>query len=94
MAAKGNANVQMHGSPELTSLYQESTAFDAKRWAENLSRFYEVCKKQTSEAELAEARQRGCYRVLPPVVEPPDNDPTISELLQELDESIRKSLTS
>ena len=92
MDIKRNADVQTHGPPELTSLYKESTALEAKCWAEHLSRFPEVCKKQTSDVELEEARRRGCYRVLPPIAAPNVKEPTMSELLQEIDEQVQKAL--
>ena len=92
MDTKGNADVQTHGPPELTSQYKESTALEARCWAGNLSRFSEVCKKQTSDVEVEEARRRGCYRVLPPVVAPLEKEPTMSELLQEIYEEVRKAL--
>ena len=86
MDTKGNADVLQHGPPERISLYKESTALEAKCWAEHLSRFPEVCKKQTSDVELEEARKRGCYRVLPPVEAPHEKEQTMSELLQEINE--------
>jgi hypothetical protein len=92
MDTKGNADVQTHGPTELTSIDKESIALEAKCWAEHLSRFPEVCKKQTSDAELEEVRKRGCYRVLPPVAAPHEKEPTLSELLQEIDEAVRKAL--
>ena len=92
MDTKGNVDVQTHGPPEQTTLYRKSTALEAKCWAEHLSRFPEVCKKQTSDLELEEARRRGWYRVLPPVAAPHEKEPTMSELLQEIDEEVRKAL--
>jgi hypothetical protein len=92
MDIKVNLDVQTHGPPELTSLSKGSTALEHKCWAEHLSRFPEVCKKQTSDAELEEARRRGCYRLLPPVVAPHEKEPTMSELLKEIDEAVLKTL--
>ena len=92
MDTKGNADVLQHGPPERISLYKESTALEAKCWAEHLSRFPEACKKQTSDAELEEALKRGCYRVLPPVAAPHEEEQTMSELLQEIDEAVLKTL--
>jgi hypothetical protein len=92
MDIKRNADVQTHVPPELTSLYKESTALEAKSWAEHLSRFPETCKKQTSNVELEEAHKRGCYRVLPPVAAPHEKEPTLSELLQEIDDAVRRAL--
>jgi hypothetical protein len=92
MNDKGKPDVLKNGPPERTSLYKESTAREAKCWAEHLSRFPEVCKKQTSDAELEEALRRGCYRVLPPVAAPNVKEPTMSELLQEIDEQVKKAL--
>ena len=92
MDTKGNADVQTHGPPEQTPLYKKSTVLEAKCWAEHLSRFPEVCKKQTSDLELEEARKRGCYRVLPPVAAPHEKEQTMSELLQEIDEAVLKTL--
>jgi hypothetical protein len=92
MDTKRNADVQTCGPTELTSIDKESTALEAKCWAEHLSRFPELCRKQTPDIELEEARRRGCYRVLPPVVTPHENEPTMSELLQEIDEEVRKTL--
>ena len=92
MDTKGNADVQTHGPSEQTPLYKKATVLDAKCWAEHLSRFPEVCKKQTSDVELEEARRRGCYRVLPPVAAPDVKESTMSELLQEIDEQVKKAL--
>ena len=92
MYTNRNADVQTHGPAGLTLRYKESTALEAKCWAEYLSRFPEVCKKQTSDEELEEAHRRGCYRVLPPVVAPREKEPTMSELLQEIDEEVWKAL--
>ena len=92
MDTKGNVDGQTHGPREQTPLYKKSTVLEAKRWADHLSRFPEVCKKQTSDVELEEARRRGCYRVLPPVAAPHEKEPTMSELLQEIDEEVRKAL--
>ena len=50
------------------------------------------CKRQTSAAELEEARKRGCYRVLPPVSAPHEKEPTMSELLQEIDEAVLRAV--
>lgn len=92
MDNKGNVNLQTQGPPELTPRYQTSTAFEAKCWTEHLSRFPEVCKKQISDVELEEARRRGCYRLLPPVAAPHEKEPTMSELLQEIEEELLKTL--
>ena len=92
MNNKGKTDVRTHGPPERTSLYKESTRLEAKCWAEHLSRFPEVFKKQTSDVELEEARRRGCYRVLPPVAAPDVKESTMSELLQEIDEQVKKAL--
>ena len=92
MDTKRNVDVQTHGTPEQTPLCKKLTVLEAQCWAEHLSRFPEVCKKQTSDLELEEARRRGCYRVLPPVAAPHENEPTMSELLQEIDEEVRKAL--
>jgi hypothetical protein len=92
MDTKGNVDGQTHGPREQTPLYKKSTFLEAKRWADHLSRFPEVCKKQISDIELEEARRRGCYRVLPPVAAPHEKEPTMSELLQEIDEEVRKAL--
>jgi hypothetical protein len=51
-----------------------------------------VCKKQISDVELEEARRRGCYRVLPPVIAPQEKEQTMSELLQDIDEEVRRGL--
>jgi hypothetical protein len=92
MDNKVNVNLQAQGPPELTPRYQTSAAFEAKCWTEHLSRFPEVCKKQISDVELEEARRRGCYRVLPPVIAPQEKEQTMSELLQEIDEEVRRGL--
>ena len=92
MDTERNAYVQTHGPPEQTPLYKKSTVLEAKCWAEHLSRFPEACKKQTSDAELEEALKRGCYRVLPPVAAPHEKEQTMSELLQEIDEAVLKTL--
>jgi hypothetical protein len=84
MNTKANVDGQTHGSPEKTPL--------DKRRAEHLRRFSEECKKQLSDEELEEARRRGCYKVLPPVAAPHEKDPTMSELLQEIDEAVKKAL--
>jgi hypothetical protein len=91
MNNKSKTDVPKHGPPERTSVYKESTALEAKCWAEHLSRFPEVLKKQTSDVELEEARRRGCYRVLPPVAAPDVKEATMSELLQEIDEQVKKA---
>jgi hypothetical protein len=90
MDTKGNVDVQTHGPPEQTP--KKLTILEAKCWAEHLSSFPELCKKQTSDVELEEARRRGCYRVLPPIAAPHKKEPTMSELLQEIDEEVRKAL--
>lgn len=92
MDNNGNVNLQTQGPPELTPRYQTPAAFEAKCWTEHLSRFHEVCKKQISDVELEEARRRGCYRVLPPVIAPQEKEQTMSELLQEIDEELRRGL--
>ena len=92
MNTKGNVDVQTHGPPEQPPLCKKLTVLEAKCWAEHLSRFPELCKKQTSDVELEEARRRGCYRVLPPIAAPHKKEPTMNELLQEIDEGVRKAL--
>ena len=71
MNTKRYVNVRNHGSSEKTLLDSRSTIPEAKYWAEHLSRFSEMCKKQLSDEELEEAIRRGCYKVLPPVVSAP-----------------------
>ena len=92
MDSQGKVKLRTQGPPELTPRYQTSTAFEAKCWTEHLSRFPEVCKKQISDLELEEARRCGRYRVLPPVIAPQENEQTMSELLQEIDEEVRRGL--
>jgi hypothetical protein len=92
MDAERDADVQTYGPLELTSIDKGSTALEAKSWSEHLSRLPELCRKQTSEIELEEARKRGCYRVLPPVVAPHENEPPMCELLQEIDEEVMSVL--
>jgi hypothetical protein len=92
MATKDNLDRQTHGPPEQGPLHKKSPVLEAKCWAEHLSQFPEVCKKQISDVELEEARKRGCYKVLPPVGAPHEKAPTMSELLQEIDEEVHKAL--
>jgi hypothetical protein len=92
MDTKGNVERKTHGPPEQSPVHKKSTVLEAKYWAQHLSQFPEMCKKQISDVELEEARKRGCYKVLPPVAAPHEKEPTMSELLQEIDEEVHKAL--
>jgi hypothetical protein len=92
MAITVNLDVQGLGSHELHSPSETLTALETNRWADHLGRFAEVCKKQTSDEELEEARRRGCYRVLPPVLGPHEKVRTVEELLKDIDEEVRQAL--
>ena len=77
---------------DLHSPYEKRNARETNRGANHLSQFPKGDKKQTSDEELEEARRRGCYKVLPPVLGPHEEEPTMSELLQEIDEQLIKAL--
>jgi hypothetical protein len=42
--------------------------------------------------ELEEARRRGCYKVLPPVLGPNETVRTVNELLKNIDAEVRQAL--
>jgi hypothetical protein len=89
---KVNFEAQLLNSHELHSPYEKLTARETNRGVNHLSQDPKGCTKQTSDEELEEVRRRGCYRVLPPVLAPHEKEPTMSELLQELDEAVRRAL--
>lgn len=89
---KNDLDAQPLSSHELNSPYETLTARETNRGATHLSQCPKGCKKQTSDEELEEARRRGCYRVLPPVLGPHEKEPTMSELLQEIEEELLKTL--
>jgi hypothetical protein len=89
---KVNPDAQPRSSHELHSPSETRTAFETNRGANYLSQFPKECKKQTSDEELAEARRRGCYRVLPPVLGPHEEVRTVDELLQDIDAEVRQAL--
>jgi hypothetical protein len=78
-------------SHDLHSPYERRNIRETNRGTNHLSRFPKAGKKQTSDEELEEARRRGCYKVLPPVLGPHEEEPTMSELLQEIDEQVKKA---
>jgi hypothetical protein len=53
---------------------------------------YLLYKRQVSDEELEEARRRGCYRVLPPVLGPHEKVCTVDELIKDIDEQVRKDI--
>lgn len=89
---KVNLDVQPLSSHELHSPYETLTALETNRGANHLSQFPKKCKKQTSDEELEEARRRGCYTVLPPVLGPHEKVRTMDELLKDIDEEVRQAL--
>ena len=79
-------------SHDLYSPYEKRNAREMNRGANHLSQFPKGDKKQTSDEELEEAQRRGCYKVMPPVLGPHEEEATMSELLQEIDEQLKKAL--
>ena len=53
---------------------------------------YSLYKRQTSDEELEEARRRGCYLVLPPVLGPHEEVRNVDEVLKDIDEEVKKTL--
>lgn len=90
MSIKVKLDVQSPDSDKLNS--PDETALKTNSWANHLSQFPKVCKKQTSDEELEEARRRGCYKVLPPVLGPNETVRTVDELLQDIDAEVRQAL--
>jgi hypothetical protein len=85
-------DAQSQSSHELHSPYETLTALETNRGANLLSQFPKGCKKQTSDEELEEARRRGCYRVLPPVLGPHEKVKTVDELLEDIAAEVRQAL--
>ncbi len=85
-------DAQPLSSHELHSLYETQTAIETNRGVSHLSQFPKGCKKQTSEEELEEAKRRGCYRVLPPVLGPHEKVKTVDELLEDIAVEVRQAL--
>jgi hypothetical protein len=79
-------------SHELPSPSETRNPLETNRGANHLGQFPKGYKKQTSAEELAEARRRGCYTVLPPVLGPHEKARTVDELLNDIDEEVRQSL--
>ena len=79
-------------SHDLHSPYEKRNGRETNRGANHLSQFPKGDKKQTSDEELEEARRRGCYRVLPPVLGPHEKVETVDELLKDIDEEVRQAL--
>ena len=77
---------------ELPSPFETRNPLETNRGANHLSQFPQGSKKQTSEEELEEARRRGCYTVLPPVLGPHEKVRTMDELLKDIDEEVRQAL--
>ena len=90
MSIKVKLDVQSPDSRKLTS--PDKTRRETKCWANHLSQFSKVCKEQTSDEELEEARRRGCYKVLPPVLGPDEKVCTLDELLRDIDAELRQEL--
>jgi hypothetical protein len=90
MSSKVKLDVQSPDSHKLNSPC--GTALKTNCWANHLSQFPKVCKEQTSDEELEEARRRGCYQVLPPVLGPNETARTVDELLQDIDAEVRQTL--
>ena len=89
---KVNLDAQPLSFHGLHSPYETPTALETNSGANHLSQFPKGCKKQTSDEELEEARRRGCYRVLPPVLGPHEKVKTVDELLKDIDEEVRQAL--
>jgi hypothetical protein len=90
MSIRVKLDVQSPNSHKLTSPDQARRATNS--WANHLSQFPKLCKEQTSDEELEEARRRGCYKVLPPVLGPNDTVRTVDELLKAIDTEVRQAL--
>ena len=90
MSIKVKLDVQSPNSHKLNS--PDETALETNSWANHLSQFPKVCKEQTSYEELEEARRRGCYKVLPPVLGPNETVRTVDELLKDIDAEVRQAL--
>jgi hypothetical protein len=93
MAINGvNLDAQPLSSHELHSPSETRTALKTNHGANHLSQFPKGCEKQTSDEDLEEARRRGCYMVLPPVLGPHEKVKTVDELLKDIDEEMQKTL--
>jgi hypothetical protein len=90
MSIRVKLDVQSLNSHKLTS--PDKTTRAPNSWAKHLSQFPKLCKEQISDEELEEARRRGCYKVLPPVLEPNDTVRTVDELLKAIDAEVRQAL--
>jgi hypothetical protein len=89
---KFKLTAQPLSSHDLHLPYEKRNARETNRGAKYLSQLPKSNKKQISDEELEEARRRGCYKVLPPVLGPHEEEPTMIELLQEIDEQLKNSL--
>ena len=89
---KVKLKAQPLNSHELTSSSETRNPLETNRGANHLSQFPKKCKKQTSDEELEEARRRGCYTLLPPVLGPHEKVRTMDELLKDIDEEVRQAL--
>ena len=90
MSIKVKLDLQSPDSHKLAS--PDQTRLETDGWANQLSQFPKVCKQQTSDEELEEARRRDCYKVLPPVLGPHETARTVDELLKDIDAEVRQTL--
>jgi len=91
--SKVDLDLQPLSSYELHSGHDTTiTALETNRGSSHLSQVPSGCKKQTSDEDLEEAKRRGCYRVLPPVLGPNEEARTVDELLKDIDEEVRQAL--
>jgi|WetSurMetagenome_2_1015567.scaffolds.fasta_scaffold950222_1 hypothetical protein len=89
---KVKSDAQPLSSHEVNSPSETRTALETNHEGNPLGQFPKGGKIQTSDEALEEARRRGCYKVLPPVLGPHEKVRTVDELLKDIDEEVRQAL--